>query len=242
MHDDAATCDRLVASAAARPMSAPALTQTGRPPPRRAADLRAQLAGRRGVDAAGRRRGRRRRSCRAELVREPIDGLPGGERAGGAAPLPAPVAVELRHRDDLLPARLVHDEVQPDRQRGGGAPAGLRRRCTRWCRTTARRARLSCAGSCRSMLAEISGMDAVSLQPAAGAHGELTGMKMIRAYHARSRRRAHARCSSRRARTAPTRRARRCAATGRAASRATSVGLIEADGGAPRHGPTTSRR
>jgi len=32
------------------------------------------------------------------------------------------------------------------------------------------------------MLAEISGMDAVSLQPAAGAQGELTGMKMIRAY------------------------------------------------------------
>ena len=35
----------------------------------------------------------------------------------------------------------------------------------------------------QDMLAEISGMDAVSLQPAAGAHGELTGMKMIRAYH-----------------------------------------------------------
>jgi glycine dehydrogenase subunit 2 len=33
------------------------------------------------------------------------------------------------------------------------------------------------------MLAEVSGMDAVSLQPAAGAHGELTALKMIRAYH-----------------------------------------------------------
>lgn len=32
-------------------------------------------------------------------------------------------------------------------------------------------------------LAEISGMDGVSLQPAAGAQGELTGMKLIRAYH-----------------------------------------------------------
>ena len=32
------------------------------------------------------------------------------------------------------------------------------------------------------MLAEVSGMDAVTLQPAAGAQGELTGMKMIRAY------------------------------------------------------------
>jgi glycine dehydrogenase subunit 2 len=33
------------------------------------------------------------------------------------------------------------------------------------------------------MLAEIVGMDAVSLQPAAGAQGELTGLMMIRAYH-----------------------------------------------------------
>jgi glycine cleavage system P protein (glycine dehydrogenase) subunit 2 len=33
------------------------------------------------------------------------------------------------------------------------------------------------------MLAEISGLDSVSLQPAAGAQGEMTGMLMIRAYH-----------------------------------------------------------
>ncbi len=33
-------------------------------------------------------------------------------------------------------------------------------------------------------LAEIAGMDAVTLQPAAGAHGELTGIMMIMAYHA----------------------------------------------------------
>ena len=37
--------------------------------------------------------------------------------------------------------------------------------------------------SLESCLAEISGMDAVTLQPAAGAHGELTGILMIRAYH-----------------------------------------------------------
>jgi glycine dehydrogenase subunit 2 len=34
-----------------------------------------------------------------------------------------------------------------------------------------------------SMLAEIAGMDAVSLQPAAGAQGELAGVLMIKAYH-----------------------------------------------------------
>jgi len=32
-------------------------------------------------------------------------------------------------------------------------------------------------------LAEITGMDAVTLQPAAGAHGELTGILLVRAYH-----------------------------------------------------------
>ncbi|HMM21062.1 MAG TPA: aminomethyl-transferring glycine dehydrogenase subunit GcvPB [Selenomonadales bacterium] len=32
-------------------------------------------------------------------------------------------------------------------------------------------------------LAELAGMDAVTLQPAAGAHGELTGLKIIKAYH-----------------------------------------------------------
>ncbi len=32
-------------------------------------------------------------------------------------------------------------------------------------------------------LAEIAGMDACTLQPAAGAHGELTGLKLIRAFH-----------------------------------------------------------
>ncbi|MCA9751659.1 MAG: aminomethyl-transferring glycine dehydrogenase subunit GcvPB, partial [Gemmatimonadetes bacterium] len=46
-----------------------------------------------------------------------------------------------------------------------------------------------CQGSLEVManledwLADITGMDAVTLQPAAGAHGELTGMMLIRKYH-----------------------------------------------------------
>ena len=35
----------------------------------------------------------------------------------------------------------------------------------------------------QQLLEELTGMDTVSLQPAAGAHGELTGMLMIRAFH-----------------------------------------------------------
>ena len=71
-----------------------------------------------------------------------------------------------------------------------------------------------------AMLAEISGMDAVTLQPAAGAHGELTGILMIRAYH-------RTRGDTERdevlvpdsARTARTRRPRRWPASGRSRSR-----------------------
>ncbi|MCR4397412.1 MAG: aminomethyl-transferring glycine dehydrogenase subunit GcvPB [Firmicutes bacterium] len=36
---------------------------------------------------------------------------------------------------------------------------------------------------CSRYLAEIAGMDEVTLQPAAGAHGELTGLLLIKAYH-----------------------------------------------------------
>ena len=43
---------------------------------------------------------------------------------------------------------------------------------------------LALAFELEEALAEISGLDAVSLQPAAGAQGEFVGMKMIQAYHA----------------------------------------------------------
>ena len=62
-------------------------------------------------------------------------------------------------------------------------------------------------------LAEIAGMDAVSLQPAAGAQGELAGVLMIRAYHQSRGREAHARCSCPTRPTGPTRPPRRSPAT-----------------------------
>ena len=37
---------------------------------------------------------------------------------------------------------------------------------------------------CERMLREVTGMDAMTFQPAAGAHGELTGMLAIKRYHA----------------------------------------------------------
>jgi glycine dehydrogenase subunit 2 len=38
-------------------------------------------------------------------------------------------------------------------------------------------------GELSEWLCEIAGMDGITLQPAAGAHGEMTGIKMVRAYH-----------------------------------------------------------
>jgi len=42
---------------------------------------------------------------------------------------------------------------------------------------------LQLMGELAEDLAKIAGMDAVTLQPAAGAHGEMTGIKVMRAYH-----------------------------------------------------------
>ncbi len=48
---------------------------------------------------------------------------------------------------------------------------------------TAVRGALRLLGELGQYLQEISGMDAITLQPAAGAHGELVGVLMMRAYH-----------------------------------------------------------
>src|SRR3989441_11340060 len=94
----------------------------------RQADLRAVLARARGLVA---RRGRRARGRPAEAPPGAV--CPQGRaraarslRVRHRPPLLAPVAHELRRRHALLPARLVHDEVPPEAQRGHGPPAGLR--------------------------------------------------------------------------------------------------------------------
>ena len=42
---------------------------------------------------------------------------------------------------------------------------------------------LELLGNCGDMLCQITGMDAMTFQPAAGAHGEFTGLLLIKAYH-----------------------------------------------------------
>ena len=67
-------------------------------------------------------------------------------RAGGAPPLHRALDAELRRRHRLLPARLLHDEVQPARQRAD-------RRATRLPRPASARRRRRRAGRSRARVA-----------------------------------------------------------------------------------------
>ena len=84
-------------------------------------------------------------------------------------------------------------------------------------------------------------MRAVTLQPAAGAQGELTGILMIRAYHrARGDDRARRGARAGLARTARTRRPRRWPASGRSRSRRRADGGVDLDAFRAALGPRTA--
>ena len=85
---------------------------------------------------------RRGHSRRAPPRRRP-GWLAGGERARRRAALHAPLAVEPERGHHALPARLLHHEVQPDRQRGGRAARRASPACTRSRPTPGPRARSS---------------------------------------------------------------------------------------------------
>ena len=117
-----------------------------------------------------------RRRCPAGARARRRSALPELSRARGDPPLHASLDAQPSSRPAPLSARLVHDEaqpalndeiaalpglgadpsVQPDEDRAGRAGAALR-----------------CSSD---ILAAITGFDAVTLQPAAGAQGEFTGM------------------------------------------------------------------
>ena len=121
--------------------------------------------------------------------------------------------LQLLDRRGLLPARLVHDEVQPAGQRGRRAPARLRRTSTRCSPTRRSRARCGDVRAAADCWRAITGFDAVTLQPAAGAQGELAGDADDPRLPPGPRRRARdARCWCPTRRTAPTRPPPRCAA------------------------------
>ena len=143
------------------------------------------------VAAAARRAGE---STRCELSARAARGRSAGPAGGLASSRWCATSRACRswnyaHRHGLLPARLVHDEVQPEGQRGDRAPARLRRSCIRCSRTSPSQGALALMYELERCAARRSAASTrVTLQPAAGAHGELTGMMMMRAYHADQRR------------------------------------------------------
>ncbi len=76
----------------------------------------------------------------------------------------------------------MHDEVQPQAERAAGRLClGLRRSIR--IRTRARsKGLLAILFELQEILAEVAGLHAVSLQPAAGAQGELTALFVAAAY------------------------------------------------------------
>ena len=93
----------------------------------------------------------------------------------------ADVDMELLDRSRHVPAWLVHDEVQFAAQRKGRADRRFHQSASARSRRRIARA-LELIYGLQKDLSEITGLPGVSLQPAAGAQGEMTGVMLIRAF------------------------------------------------------------
>ena len=95
-------------------------------------------------------------------------------------------------------------KYNPQAERADGRAAGHRRSASATSRKTRCKACCNCCIELQQMLAEISGLPAVSLQPAAGAHGELTALMVAAAYFRDHEAERAPKCSRPTAPTAPT--------------------------------------
>src|SRR5262249_54321036 len=103
-------------------------------------------------------------------------------RARRGPPLHEPVDAQHVDRRKLLPARAVHDEVQPEAKSAPGrALPGFAAQHPYQDESTLQ-GLLELLFELQEMLAEIAGLHAVSLQPAAGAQGELTALLVAASY------------------------------------------------------------
>ena len=141
--------------------------------------------GRRAWSLPGARRPALERAGRARPT-DPV-GAAGGRRARPRVPLHAALAAQLRRRHRLVSARVVLDEVQPEGRRDRRGDARASRACTRSSRTRRSRATLELLWRLERALCEITGMARATLQPPAGACGELTGLLIMRGLPHRAR-------------------------------------------------------
>ena len=123
--------------------------------------------------AARARRSSSRTRCSRRTAPRPDAALPAPARR------PRPRA---RPHDD--PARLVHDEAQRDHRDGADHVARVRSHPPVRAGRPGRAATSSCSPTSSAGSREITGYDAVSLQPNAGSQGEYAGLLAIRKYHA----------------------------------------------------------
>jgi glycine dehydrogenase subunit 2 len=105
-------------------------------------------------------------------------------RAGCGAPLQQSFHAEHVGRYALLPAGFVYDEVQPEAERAIEFAAGMVHLHPYQPEETLQ-GLLQILFELQQMLGEIAGLPAVTLQPAAGAHGELTALMVAAAYFPR---------------------------------------------------------
>ena len=90
---------------------------------------------------------------------------------------------DLSLTHSMIPLGSLHDEAERDGGDDPGHVAGVREAAPVRAASSRRRATRSCSTSSRRALAEITGFAAVSLQPNAGSQGEYAGLLAIRAYH-----------------------------------------------------------
>ena len=187
----------------------------------------------------------------AEHLRERAPRAARAQRARRGAALHAPVAAQLRRRRGLLPARLVHDEVQPEGERAARRAAGLRAGSIRTSPRRPSRARCELMYELQQLLARDRRAGAARCSRRPAPRASCRACMVMRAYHrTTARRRSTEGHRSPTRPTAPIRPARRCAATRSCRCSPTRAGSVDLDAAASalvdRHGagscsPTPTR-
>ena len=146
-----------------------------------------------------------RAAAPGRMIRGRRPGFPGSHRGGGGPPLHAAFHVEFRRGHGHVPPGLLHHEIQPQDQREAWRPCRGLPAPIPLLPPALSQGALRLMYDLERFLAEITGLDAVTLQPAAGAHGELTGMLHHPRLPQEQGRSSGRRSSSRTRPTAPTR-------------------------------------